>query len=97
VLDYFDAFLMGLTATPGRHTLGFFAQNLVSEYSFDCSVADGVNVGLDVYRIRTELGEPRGTVQAGYAVPLRDRANRRRRWTALDEIPRNHALLQHAF
>ena len=85
VLDYFDAFLVGLTATPGRHTLGFFAQNLVSEYPFERSVADGVNVGFDVYRIRTEVGERGGTVQAGYAVPLRDRATRRRRWTALPE------------
>lgn len=85
VLDYFDAFLVGLTATPGRHTLGFFAQNLVSEYPFERSVADGVNVGFDVYRIRTEVGEQGGTVQAGYAVPLRDRATRRRRWTALTE------------
>ena len=85
VLDYFDALLVGLTATPGRHTLGFFAQNLVSEYPFERSVADGVNVGFDVYRIRTEVGEQGGTVQAGYAVPLRDRATRRRRWTALTE------------
>lgn len=85
VLDYFDAFLVGLTATPGRHTLGFFAQNLVSEYPFERSVADGVNVGFDVYRIRTEVGEQGGTVQAGYAVPMRDRATRRRRWTALTE------------
>jgi len=85
VLDYFDAFLVGLTATPGRHTLGFFAQNLVSEYPFERSVADGVNVGFDVYGIRTEVGEQDGTVQAGYAVPLRDRATRRRRWTALTE------------
>ena len=85
VLDYFDAFLVGLTATPGRHTLGFFAQNLVSEYPFERSVADGVNVGFDVYRIRTEVGEQGGTVQAGYAVPLRDRATRRRRWTGLAE------------
>jgi len=85
VLDYFDAFLVGLTATPGRHTLGFFARNLVSEYPFERSVADGVNVGFDVYRIRTEVGEQGGTVQAGYAVPMRDRATRRRRWTALTE------------
>lgn len=85
VLDYFDAFLVGLTATPGRHTLGFFAQNLVSEYPFERSVADGVNVGFDVYRIRTEVGERGGTVQAGYAVPHRDRATRRRRWATLPE------------
>ena len=29
VLEYFDAFLVGLTATPGKQTFGFFDQNLV--------------------------------------------------------------------
>lgn len=29
VLDYFDAFQIGLTATPTAHTLGYFNQNLV--------------------------------------------------------------------
>ena len=85
VLEYFDAFLIGLTATPGRHTLGLFGQNLVSSYPFERSVADGVNVGFDIYRIRTEVGEHGGTVQAGYTVPMRDRATRLRRWTALTE------------
>ena len=85
VLDYFDAFIIGLTATPGRHTLGYFNQNLVSEYPFERSVADGVNVGFEVFRIRTEVGERGGTVEAGFAVPHRDRSTRRRRLAALDE------------
>jgi type I restriction enzyme, R subunit len=33
VLDYFDAHLIGLTATPGKQTIGFFNQNLVMEYT----------------------------------------------------------------
>lgn len=32
VLDYFDAFLIGLTATPDKRTFGFFNENVVSEY-----------------------------------------------------------------
>ena len=32
VLEYFDAFIVGLTATPYRQTLGFFDQNLIYEY-----------------------------------------------------------------
>jgi type I restriction enzyme, R subunit len=32
VLEYFDAHLIGLTATPGKQTFGFFNQNLVMEY-----------------------------------------------------------------
>ena len=59
VLEYFDAFLVGLTATPGAHTRGFFQQNTVSEYPFERSVADGVNVDFEVWRIRTEVGERR--------------------------------------
>ena len=52
VLEYFDASLIGLTATPSKQTFGFFNQNLVMEYSHEQAVADGVNVGFDVYRIQ---------------------------------------------
>ncbi len=57
VLEYFDAHLVGLTATPSKQTLGFFNQNLVMEYSRQRAVADGVNVDGEVYRIRTRIGE----------------------------------------
>jgi type I restriction enzyme R subunit len=55
VLEYFDAFLIGLTATPSKQTIGFFNKNLIMEYGHERAVADGVNVGYDVYRIRTEV------------------------------------------
>ena len=58
VLLYFDAFLIGLTATPAGKTVGFFNQNLVMQYGHDEAVADGVNVDFDVYRIRTQVTEP---------------------------------------
>src|SRR6185437_14646980 len=80
VLDYFDAFIIGLTATPSKHTLGFFHQNLVSQYPYEQSVVDGVNVGYEIYRIRTERGEHGGRVDAGYTVPVRDRRTRRQRY-----------------
>ena len=48
VLEYFDASLIGLTATPSKQTFGFFRQNLVMEYGHEKAVADGVNVGCDV-------------------------------------------------
>jgi type I restriction enzyme R subunit len=51
VLDYFDAFLIGLTATPSKQTFGFFDKNLVMEYDHTQAVADGVNVDFDVYRM----------------------------------------------
>lgn len=71
VLDYFDAFLVGLTATPSKQTLGFFNQNLVTEYNHERAVADGVNVGYDVYRIKTRIGEAGGQVEAGYGIDYR--------------------------
>ena len=68
VLEYFDAFLIGLTATPTKQTFGFFNQNLVMEYGHEQAVADGVNVDYDVYRIETEITEGGSKVEAGYFV-----------------------------
>jgi len=66
VLEYFDAFLIGLTATPSKQTLGFFNNNLVMEYSHERAVADGVNVGYEVYRIKTKITEAGSKVDASY-------------------------------
>jgi type I restriction enzyme R subunit len=85
VLEYFDAYLIGLTATPSKQTFGFFNQNLVMEYGHEQAVADGVNVNYDVYRIRTQVGETGGKVNAGYYVDLRDKLTRKVRWEQLDE------------
>ena len=57
MLEYFDAHLIGLTATPTKQTFGFFHQNLVMEYSHEMAVADGVNVDFTVYRIETAITE----------------------------------------
>ncbi len=84
VLRYFDAHLVGLTATPVALTFGFFSE-LVSEYTYQQAVADGVNVDFDVYRIRTELGERGGTIPAETVVPVRDRHTRRERYQSLDD------------
>src|SRR5215218_1888810 len=86
VLEYFDAFLIGLTATPSKQTFGFFNQNLVMEYNHERAVADGVNVGYDVYRIKTQVGEQGGKVDAGFYVDYRDKATRELRWGQLDEM-----------
>lgn len=87
VLEYFDAFLIGLTATPSAHTLGFFNQNLVAEYPYEQSVADGVNVGYEIFRIKTRVSEEGGTIEAdgGFTVPVRDKRSRKLRYRALDE------------
>jgi type I restriction enzyme R subunit len=85
VLDYFDAFVVGLTATPGKQTLGFFNQNLVMEYKHDHAVADGVNVDFDVFRISTEITEKGSTIDAGLVTRFRDRETREVRLELLDE------------
>ena len=85
VLEYFDAFLIGLTATPSAQTFGFFQQNLVMEYTHEEAVADGVNVDSDIYRIRTQITEEGSSVEAGQYVDRRDRRTRKVRWEQLDE------------
>ncbi len=85
VLEYFDAHVVGLTATPGKQTFGFFKQNLVSEYTYPQSVADNVNVDFDIYRINTQISEQGSTIEAGTVVPKVDRRTRAQRYEALDE------------
>lgn len=87
VLDYFDAYLVGLTATPTKQTLGFFNQNLVQDYSHARAVADGVNVDYQVYRIRTRITEQGATLEGepDFFVTKRDRRTRAKRYEELDE------------
>jgi type I restriction enzyme R subunit len=85
VLEYFDAHLIGLTATPNKQTFGFFNQNLVMEYGHPQAVADGVNVNYDVYRIKTEVTEAGSRVEAGYWLQVLDKPTRARRDWQLDD------------
>jgi len=85
VIEYFDASLVGLTATPSKQTIGFFNQNLVTEYGHERAVADGVNVGYDVYRIKTKITEQGATVEKGFYVDKRNKQSRVVRWQQLDE------------
>ncbi len=84
-LEYFDAYLIGLTATPYKQTIAFFNQNLVMEYSRQRAVVDGVNVDGQVYRIRTQITEAGSTVVAGEFVGRRNRLTRQERLQELDE------------
>lgn len=85
VLEYFDAFVVGLTATPAKHTFAFFNRNLVMEYGHERAVADNVNVPYEVYRIETRITKQGATVEAGYHVDRRDKKTREVRWEMLDE------------
>ncbi|MFE6871337.1 DEAD/DEAH box helicase family protein [Kitasatospora sp. NPDC057692] len=84
VIEYFDAHLFGLTATPVAQTFGFF-HRLVSEYTYEQAVADGVAVDYTTYRIRTQITEEGSVIPVDTHVPIADRRTRRRRYEELDE------------
>ncbi len=85
LLDYFDAQIIGLTATPTVQTAAFFDENRVADYSYEKSVADGVNVQGEIFRIRTQIGEHGGRVEKGYTVPVRDRHTRAQQYRLLED------------
>jgi type I restriction enzyme, R subunit len=85
VLEYFDAFIVGLTATPSKDTLGYFNQNLVMEYSHQRAVADGVNVGYDVYYIETAISRNGSKIPNGFNTWYRDTTTRKELWQMNDE------------
>ncbi|EHR48718.1 helicase, type I site-specific restriction-modification system restriction subunit [Saccharomonospora marina XMU15] len=84
VLEYFDAHLVGLTATPVPQTFGFFNENLVSQYTYRQAVADGVNVDYDIMRIRTEVGEHGGSIPANVPIRIVDLHTKKVRYEPLD-------------
>ncbi len=85
VLDYFDAFQVGLTATPDARTFAYFHQNIVSEYSHEMAVADGVNVGYDVYLIDTKITKKGATLWKGAYIETREKLSRKKRLELQDE------------
>jgi len=85
VLDYFDAFLIGLTATPDKRTYAFFEQNVVSQYTHQDAVADGVNVGYDTFLIETEISTQGAKIYQGTDIIKREKWTRRQFWERLDD------------
>ena len=87
VLDYFDATLIGLTATPTKQTIGFFGGNFVQDYTHEQAVVDGVNVGYDVYRIETQITKNGAKLvrEPGVFVPHRDRRTKVKKYKELDD------------
>lgn len=84
VLTYFDAFLVGLTATPDKRTFAFFNENVVSEYRREQVIIDGVNVGEDIFLIETEVSQKGGHILKR-VIEYRDRLSREKRWEQMDE------------
>ncbi|MEU5953606.1 DEAD/DEAH box helicase family protein [Streptomyces sp. NPDC047525] len=99
VLEYFDAHVVGLTATPIQQTFAFFDNNLVSQYPYEQAVADGVNVDYDIYKIGTQITQqgsvipalstevhPDGTVQQVNSVIAKvHKLTRAEHWQSMDE------------
>ncbi|MDD2611889.1 MAG: type I restriction-modification enzyme R subunit C-terminal domain-containing protein [Bacteroidales bacterium] len=85
VLEYYDAFEVGLTATPDKRTFGYFNQNVVSEYSHEMAVADNVNVGYDVFLIDTKVSQQGATLWKGEYIEHRERLTRKKRMELQDE------------
>jgi len=85
VLDYFDSFLIGLTATPDNRTFSFFRQNIISEYTHEQAVTDGVNVGYNVFEIETSITKKGAVLWKGEYVDHREKLSRKKRWEQLDE------------
>lgn len=85
VLDYFDAFQIGLTATPDNRTFGYFHQNLVSDYGYEKAVIDGVLVPYNVFTIDTKITKHGGAIAVGEMVDKRERLTRKKFWEAVDE------------
>lgn len=85
VLEYYDAFEIGLTATPDKRTVAYFDQNLVSEYSHEMAVADGVNVGFEIFIIDTKITQQGSTLWKGEYIEHRERLSRKKRLELQDE------------
>lgn len=85
VLDYFDAFQVGLTATPDNRTFGYFNQNIVSDYGYEKAVIDGVLVPYNVYTIETQITKDGAAIKMGEMVDKRERLTRKKFWEAVDE------------
>ncbi|PSR55916.1 restriction endonuclease subunit R [Adhaeribacter arboris] len=85
VLDYFDAFQIGLTATPDNRTFGYFNQNLVCDYGYQKAVEDGVLVPYNVFEIVTKITQQGAKIDLGEYVGTREKLTRKQFWNTLDE------------
>ncbi len=68
LFDYFDAPVLGLTATPTDRALEVFHSNVVSSYTFEDAVADDQAVGITVYPVGGLPARPEwtDTLEEGY-------------------------------
>lgn len=71
VLEYFNtARFIGLTATPSAETVEFFDKNTAVNYTYEKSIADGINVDYEVYRIQTKSATEGVNIAKGETVDV---------------------------
>ena len=86
VLEWFDtARFIGLTATPSAETVEFFDKNTVVNYTYEKSIADGINVDYSIYRIQTKSMSEGVDVAEGETVDVYTRKTRETVTTVTDE------------
>ena len=86
MLDYYDAFLVGLTATPDKRTFGFFQRKRSQRIHLrGVSSRIGVNVPYDVFTIETEISKAGSEIKAKEYVDKREKLSRKKRWDRLEE------------
>jgi len=85
VLDYFDAFQIGLTATPDNRTFGYFDKNIVSDYGYRKAVEDGVLVPYNVFEVETKITKQGAKLSMGEYIDRREKLTRKKFWNQLDE------------
>ena len=77
VLEWFNtARFIGLTATPSAETMEFFDKNTVVNYTYEKSIADGINVDYSIYRIQTKSATEGVDVADGESVDVYTRKTR---------------------
>ena len=82
VLDYFDAFIVGLTATPSLHTLGFSARTWSRNILMSARSPTASTSATKSFASAPRSASAAAGFEAGYAVPMRDQPHPR---TALRE------------
>ena len=94
VLEWFDtAKFIGLTATPSAETEAFFDKNKVVNYTYEKSIADGINVDYSIYRIQTKSATEGVDIAEGETVDVYTRRTHET-VTTVSEEPAHYGVSQ---
>ncbi len=83
-LSHFDAFKLGVTATPAAHTAAYFGEPIYY-YKYEQAVRDGWLVDYDPIIIQSQVAVRGAFLREGEAVALQDRETGRIRYEELED------------